>query len=150
MDAGQRLHEMQPAQLIASLGLPLTTTVFIHTESLVPGKSVESALSRIAKSKAGCYIDWVFRPDSMMLPPPRENLFLRTDEAQLFYYSIFKYFASLDAHPVIVKGVHRGKLRVLSGTRKGHDFVFDTAMGTNSMIAHASEKILDNIKNLPK
>lgn len=148
LDAGQRLFEIDPKYLVASLQLPIDTRVVVHTENQLVGRAAEQSSSRLSRSSAPCYIDWTFRADSMFGPPPYKNYsaFFTEDHGQLFYYSILKAY-DVDPQPYFfVKGVHRGHLPVLGRPQGTKIVIYDTQSGTQQLVDHAAEKIKDKLK----
>ena len=148
LDAGQRLFELDPKQLIASLMLPSDTRVTIHTEAQLIGKQAEQTNSRLSPSNASCYFDWTFRPDATFGPTPggRANIFARwiVNYGTLSFYSIFKAYGPSGNPYLTVKGVHQGRLPVLS-TSEQKKPIYDTQNATRELVENAVRKIHDKL-----
>jgi hypothetical protein len=148
LDAGQRLYEISPAQLVQSLHLPSDTKVIIHTERQLIGKEAEQTNSRLSQSNASCYFDWTFRPDGTFGPTPggraNINAFVIMNYGTISYYSIFKAYGRAETPYLSVKGVHQGRLPVLSdpGQKK---LVYDTEHATQELIEKAVSKVLGKL-----
>lgn len=144
LDAGQRLYEIDPKQLKAEFGLPEDTVVTVHHERSLSRIEAEKSKIPLNNSDTECYIDWIFRADAGVLPSPNKTIIFSENHAQMFFYSLFRAFRS--GQPLIrVKGIHRGRLPVLSGTQKDKLWVYDTVDGTRQLISHAAEKVRDNL-----
>ncbi len=146
LDASQRLYEMEEARLSSSLGLPPDTLVFVHKHTKLDRKLAERSKARLSDSAAPCYFDWVFRDDAMFGPPPEPTIAFTEYHGQAYFHSVFKAFGVEGDTTFKVKGGHRARLVVLSGTAKEKNLVYDTQGATVQLIEHASEKIRDKLK----
>jgi hypothetical protein len=142
LDPGQRLYQMSSSELIAALALPSDTKVVIHTEKELLGKQAEKTSARLTPSDATCYMDWTFRPDTVIAPTPLGsiNALVIRNYGQLSFYSIFKAYGATGGPYLTVKGLHRGRLPVLSGKDERMP-VYDTAFGTHELVQNAAAKI---------
>lgn len=144
LDAGQRLYEIEPSQVRTEFSLPDDAPVTIHHERSLSRAEGEKATSPLEAGGSACVIDWIFRADAAWPPAPEKTIVFRENHAQMGYRSFFRVFQG-GKMVLSVKGVHRGRLPVLSGTQADKLWVYDTLDGTQQLISHAAEKVRDNL-----
>jgi hypothetical protein len=146
LDAGQRLYEMNPKQLVASLMLPSDTRVVIHTESQLTDKQAERTNNRLSSSAASCYIDWTFRADAAFGPTPSGaiNALVLRNYGVISYYSVFKAYGATGGPFFSLKSVHQGRLPVLVGSDERKP-IYNTVFGTRELIQNSARKIRDKL-----
>jgi len=147
LDAGQRLYEMNPKQLVESLMLPGDTKVLIHTERQLTGKVADRANNRLSSSPASCYMDWTFRADAAFGPTPSGsiNALVIRNYGMVFYYSIFKAYGASGGPYFSLKSVHPGRLPVLLGSNPRKP-IYNTPFATREVVQNSARKIRDKLK----